>query len=139
MKHKLFQNWFRNTELEQPVISTAQIKSSESVYQEWLDNHRKAVNGFKDLIQQPSPENYTPIILGDYPSDNDEVWVEAYSGEPGIRHDDLAGYIRLKELKTFMEHDQYICWGYKHELKKGNQYPAGSSAFRLARSRKLSL
>lgn len=97
---------------------------------------QKAVRDFLNLRICSKDIRYETLHLGEYPQESDEVWVEAHSGDPGVRHDDLVGFIILSDLRKFLRSTDHIYMSYRTDTKVGCEFPVGSTAIKIARRKK---
>jgi hypothetical protein len=93
--HKLF-SWVSGEPAPKPKEQDSPPKvdwrAIEADREKWVDRYKKMMKPRGDGL-------YDHICLGEYPEESDEVWVETWSGEPGVRHDDLAGWVVLSDCR----------------------------------------
>ena len=111
-------------------------KANDVIQDLLLKQRLSKVKEFRALMKPANGGGYERIAIGEYPRESDEVWVEANSEDPGIRHDDLVGFVVLSELRQFLATTKWVAMFYRNALKGGCEFPVGSEAIKFARRAK---
>lgn len=132
----LFRKKGPTTDAEPTLTAAEKQAQAEARWKRWEEERVNAVREFRTLMKRVGPVgSYVQIPQGEHPQESDEVWIEASSGRPGYRHYDLCGWIILADLRKFFNRDSWVCFSYREEIKQGEDFPAGSSAYKFARRR----
>lgn len=107
--------------------------SRRAMWDGWEQDRVNAARKFQTLTKPTGRGKYERVDIGDYPAESDEVWVEAHSGDSGIRHDDLTGFVVLSELREFLATTPHIHLFYRDAFRDGCEFPTGSAAIKFAR------